>query len=500
MPRSPNTLNFVKAGVIVKELVQHRSYIAITDYNLGECKKVEKCFSYFENWVVHPVGIIYDQDTRELRIFGGADPRYIQYLADGIPFRNDFSYDVYKDAPIRLRGIPRGKLQKEMIQFLVGTGDYAYTKQEPQISCNAETGEGKTFCAIAMISFMRVKTIIIVNRSNIRKNWEREVLAFTDLDPRRLMVFDTGDKIRDILDGKTDPSQYHVFIVVHRMLDNIAKERGWPAIRELFCKLGIGLKIYDEAHKEFFNTTFIDCYTHVYKTIYLTATPKLNSPKANFIFQHIFKRVPKFNQRALGYTDAKKHIVMLAFIYNSRPDIYWTKRCYNRRLRYFSARDHSMYQIEADQIFFTVIDRCIRNMVVENEYRMLILVSRIVACDEIVQFIKDNFKNIVVGAYHSKISKKDKEEVLKNCKIIVSTNASLGLGETIKDLQVVINAEAHRNFGDQASGRLRRFQDGRTCFYCELIDIGFKSIFNQWRSRVKHYADIFKEVIKIDTK
>ena len=62
---------------------------------------------------------------------------------------------------------------------------------------------------------------------------------------------------------------------------------------------------------------------------------------------------------------------------------------------------------------------------------------------------------------------------------------------------VVINAEAHRNFGDQASGRLRRHEDGSTCYYCEFVDLGFKNIHNQWKSRRKHYADIFKEVITI---
>jgi hypothetical protein len=137
-------------------------------------------------------------------------------------------------------------------------------------------------------------------------------------------------------------------------------------------------------------------------------------------------------------------------------------------------------------------------MVIDKDYRMLILVSRTIACDTIVDFIHDNYKQIKAGAFHSKIAANDKERVLKECKIIVSTNASLGLGETIPELRVVINAEAHRNFGDQASGRLRRFDDGSTCFYCEFVDVGFKSIFNQWKSRKKHYADIFKEVITIN--
>jgi hypothetical protein len=480
------------------ELVQHRSYLAITDYQIGDCKRVENFFTYVENWKSHAVGIIYNSQYKELRMFGGSDAGRIQMLAQGLPFRSEYySFDAYEVAPIRLQGIPKSQLQKEMIQFLVGTGKYAQNANESQFSCNAETGEGKTFCAIAMMSFMRVKTMIIVNRTNIRNNWEREVLTFTDLDSRRLLVLDNGDIIRNILDGKMDASKYHVFIVIHRMLDNIAKERGWDAIGQLFRILKIGLKIYDEAHKEFLNTTFIDCHTNTYKTLYLTATLKLSNPKANFIYQNVFRNIPKFNQRALGYNDSKKHIVMLCFMYNSRPSIDWKSKCYNSRLKYFSAKDHSIYQIEDDSIFFVLIDRCIREMVIDKDYRMLILVSRTIACDTIVDFIKENYQGIKAGAFHSKISATDKEYALQECKIIVSTNASLGLGETIAGLKVVINAEAHRNFGDQASGRLRRHDDGSTCFYCEFVDIGFKNIQNQWKSRRKHYADIFKEVVTI---
>lgn len=481
------------------ELIQHRSYIAITDYNIGDCKKVENFFTYKENWTTHAVGIIYNPVERELRIFGGSDAGKIQYLAGGLPFRSEYyMHDVYASTHIRLQGIPKNQLQKEMIQFLVGTGKYERNKEEAQLSCNAETGEGKTFCAIAMMSFMRVKTMIIVNRTNIRNNWQREILQFTDLDARRVLVLNNGDIIRRILDGKLNPEHYHVFLVVHRMLDNIAKERGWEAIGELFRKLKIGLKIYDEAHKEFLNTTFIDCYTNTFKTLYLTATLKLSNPKANFIYQNAFRKIPKFNQRALGYNDAKKHIAMLCFMYNSKPSIDWKSKCYNARLKYFSAKDHSIYQIEDDQVFFILLDKCIQDMVVKNDYRMLILVSRTIACDTIVKFIEENYPDIKAGSFHSKINPTEKERVLNECKIIVSTNASLGLGETIAKLRVVINAEAHRNFGDQASGRLRRFDDGSTCFYCEFVDTGFKSIYNQWKSRKKHYIDIFKDVITID--
>ena len=136
-------------------------------------------------------------------------------------------------------------------------------------------------------------------------------------------------------------------------------------------------------------------------------------------------------------------------------------------------------------------------MVIKNGFRSLILVSRIVACDEITKYIRDTYK-LDAASYHSQISQQDKKRALGEAKVIVSTNASLGLSETIPELQFVLNAEAHRNFGDQASGRLRRLPGDKICIYCELVDVGFRSIVKQWNDRKKHYQVIFSEIIELN--
>ena len=383
-----------------------------------------------------------------------------------------------------------------MIQFLIGGGVYQFNHNCSQLACNAETGEGKTFCAIAMMTYLRTKTIIIVNRVNIKDTWIEEFTKFTDIDHRRILALDTKT-IGKILDGEFDPSPYNLFIVIHRTVANAAKLYGWKAIGELFIRCGIGLKIYDEAHKEFNSTCHIDAYTNTRKTIYLTATLKIAGRLANYIFQKVFTTIPKFDQRALGYTDSKKHITMIVQFYNSHPDIDDRTRC--KTNHGFSAREHSLYQIERDNEFMQILLANVDKMVVRNGFRSLILVNRIIACKEVALHIKNAYPELKVGIYNSDVRDEEKHRVLEEDQVIVSTNQSLGMSKTIDNLQWVCNCEAFYTdtTGDQASGRLRRLKGDKRCFYTELIDLGFPSIRNQWKARKKHYLEIFNEVIEI---
>ena len=478
----------------MREIVKRATHIAITDYLPNRIRSLESKFSYRKNNEQIVIGMIYDKDSNELRIFGGANLNIIKYTSNFLPVRLDYGYDTIKPISTRLRVMPRDKLQEYMIQFLIGAGQYEMNYNFTQLSCNAETDSGKTFAAIAMISYVRVKTAIIVNRINIKDNWIKEIKKFTDMDMKRVCELDTKT-LNDILDDKFDTDIYHIFVVVHRTVQNFAKERGWSSLGIVFNKIGIGLKIFDEAHREFANTTYIECYTNTAKTLYLTATRKLSDPQANYIYQRLFVDMPKFDQASLGYTDHKKHITMLAVFYNSNPSLTQIKVCKTKAG--FSAVKHSLYQIESDNHFFGMISTLVEKFSIGKGFRTLILVSRIVACEEVKDFIASQFPDTTVGVYHSKVSDEEKDRVFYNDHIIVSTNRSLGEAVTIPKLQFVLNCEAHNNYGDQASGRLRKFDENEKYIYAELIDEGFPSIKLQWKNRKKLYETKFGKIISV---
>ena len=480
----------------MNEVIRYASHVAITNYTPGDCPGLEHLLSYKEQWKTVFIGTVYDDNKKELLIFGGIDD-WILKAKTGKDVIEDYNYDEAIKSSIRLRKTSlKSKLQSEMIRFLTAGKNYEQNYNHSQLSCNADTGEGKTFCAVTAITQYRTRTMIILNRVNILNQWRDELLKFTDVDYMKVITLDT-ETIVEIYNGKHTRRRWDIFLVGHRTLANAAKLIGWEGIGEVFRKLGIGLKIYDEAHREFANTALVDCYTNTKKTIYLTATPKLSGPKANYIYQTLFRGMPKFNQRELGFNESKKHIQMIAVIYNSQPSSEAKHRC--KTIRGFNSKEHSIYQINSDNKFEEILMGLIDKMAIKNGFRSLIYVSRIVACDTIVKWIKTEYPDISVSAYHSEIPKADKEDIINNSQIIVSTNQSLGLGENIPNLQWVCNCEAFSTdtIGIQASGRLRRLED-KKCFYTELLDFGFKSIRKQWASRRKLYSDIFNNVLQID--
>lgn len=479
-------------------LVKRPSHLAILNYYPGDLPEIEMAFTYREVWTTHTIGMLYDEESRELRIFGGANPYYLQKIANtGLEIVEDLCFDKYEPISLRLKNFPRDQLQNEMIQFLIAGGKYQYTYNFPQIACNAQTGEGKTFCAIAMITYLRMKTIIILSRVNIKNNWISEIQSFTDIDHRRILLLDSKN-IDKILSGKLNTSQYVVYVAIHRTICNAAKKYGWKVIGELFKLCSIGLKIYDEAHKEFNSTMHIDAYTNTRKTLYLTATLKIAGRQANWIFQRAFREIPKFDQKELGYNNSKKHIIAVIERYDSKPDIEDRTECKDRHG--FNARKHSLYQIDRDRYFYDIFDSTVEKFTIRNSMRTLILLNRVIACETIAERLRRMYPDKKIATWHHKVKQVDKDRAKEEADIIVSTNQSLGMGETIKDLRCVINCEAFftDTLGFQASGRLRRLESKEFCYYIELIDEGFPSIKNQWKARKKEYLSLFNQVMEID--
>ena len=486
------------------KLIKYPTHYLLEGYELGENAALERALSKFERFAnggcrFDPVGYVYDSETKRMRIPGGMNPYHVMKLTGYKIDASNNNYDPYDNISIRCVSSPRDELQIDMLQFLIGEGKFTENKWNPQLACNAATGVGKTFGAIATQTYMRCRMLVIVNRTNIANNWMSECLKFTDVDKERILLLDTST-CRDIVEGRLNPLKYYTFFVLQQTLRSFATSEGysWQSVGELFARLRIGLKVYDEANMEFRNTLMIDCYTNTYKTLYLTATMKRSDMGENIVFQRAFKAVPKFDQYALGYNDSKKHIIMLLIRYNSYPSVVWRSKCKSSG-HGFNAKVHSDYQISDDSEFYDIIFDLIDRYTVQKNFRTLLLVSKINSCDIIAEQLREMFPNKKIGIYNSSIGKVEKARVLEEDEIIISITKSLGFSETISNLRMVINCEAFRfdGTGDQASGRLRKLPNNENCLYVELCDDGFPSITKQVRDRIGFYTKLFQRIIEI---
>ena len=482
----------------MKKIIVNRSHIDITDYELGENPSFEKSLSTYDRmyYKYNPIGFIYEKENKIMKVSSGLDLNYLSSKLDRI-VENNYECDPYESISIRLKGLPRSKLQQEAIQFLVGEGDFSYSRVYSQLMLNLDTGEGKTYCAIAASTFLKSRVLIITHQTNIKTQWIDAYLNFTDIDERCIVNLDSSARIERYLNDERKLEHVKVFTVNHATLRSIVNHYGVEYLTEMFKTLKIGLKIYDEAHLEFENILLIDSYTNTKKTIYLTATVGRSNIDENKIYMSCFKGIPKYEQVGHGYTDSRKHITYLAYFYNSNPSYMEKVHCTNKYG--FDGIKYSKYQTNHAERLLPHLVALIKKFANDPNYTCLVTMATIDGCDAYQYLLQEEFPDMNIKVYHSKLNKNEKDEALEKANIIVSTSKSLGTGKNIPNLRVVINCEAFGSkiIGIQTSGRLRVLPDGKNSLYVEMIDLGFKNIKNQYNRRLKHYKQTFGKLISV---
>ena len=155
------------------------------------------------------------------------------------------------------------------------------------------TGEGKTYLGVAYTAYMNMKTIIITASVNWLEQWEKRIIEYTNILHREICFIKGTATINNLFRKPIDEvDRYKVYLITHATILNYANTNGSDKVGELFNHLGIGVKIFDEAHVNFDNMVCIDYHTNTFKTLYLSATPARGDEGENKIFNLYFKNVP----------------------------------------------------------------------------------------------------------------------------------------------------------------------------------------------------------------
>jgi superfamily II DNA or RNA helicase len=458
--------------------VKHTS-ITIPNYELGDSEKIEHMLSVWNDlyYRFDSIGFHYNEEKKELLLPRGLDLNYLEHHFQ-MPLEIDYKSDKASPASYRLKTEPRSDIQRKSISYLLGEGDFAYTKKHSQLSLNLDTGDGKTYCVIAALTFMKTKSMIITHKDNIKTQWCNSIKKMTDIDEKYIFNIDGSSTIKKIL--KLDKLPYKIYLVNHRTIHSFAKKHGWDKISELFEKLEIGVKVFDEAHLEFENLMRTDLHTNTKKTFYLTANFERSDYKENKVFKLCFKNIPKYGVETKR--EKRKHINYVTVKFNSKPSL--ADRAGMRgRKGWFDKNKYSDYLMEK-QIFFDVLLWLTEYFTSKLDGKMLLLLSKIDATENVADYMRQVMENKTVGIFNSKISDDDKEKALM-CDIISSTPKSLGTGDDVPGLRFVINVEPYTSTitANQISGRLREYGPEAFTFYIELIDEGFPDIVKMAKKR-----------------
>lgn len=485
------------------KMVLTNSAIIINDYNLGDCPTLERTFKIWDP-VCHTyniIGMYYDEINKRLYLPRGSDVSYVKRKLQSTSMEDitstvDRAHNYGYTANIKMKKAPRNERQMEALQFMLCKDKYNINSGKSQFSVNLSTGMGKTYCATGTISYLGIRTAIITAQSGILEQWKQRLKDYTDISMNEIVLLEGSAVLNRILNDQSSVTGKSIYLITHSTLQQYGTTYGWDKVGEVFKKLGIGIKIFDEAHQNFVNMAMIDFFTNTWRTYYLTATPKRSSKDEDKIYQIYMKNIPSIS---LFDDEIDPHTKYIAMRYNSNPRPMDIINC---RSEYYGL-NHNKYiaYLMTNERFWIMFDY-IFNLIYRAGGRALFYIGTNDAILKVRDRILLNYPELInqIGVYTSISEDKPFE---KTKKYILTTTKSAGAGEDIAHLKYsVVLAEPFKSevLTVQSLGRTR---DPNT-IYLELVDVGFKQLvayYNAKKPVFKKYAtssnqiDVSKEKI-----
>lgn len=474
------------------KIIVKQTHIEVPNYTLGGKIEIEKMLSVWDD-IYHkliPIGYSYDEETRTLILPRGLDLGFLESKFN-LPLEIDRNYNKYNRVSYKLKVEPRDDNQVRSIAFLLGEGEFNYAKRYSQQTLNLDVGQGKTYVTIAASTFLQMTTLVITHVNGIKSQWMSSYTKFTNID-EQYMCDIRGSKQIDKLMKEKNP-KYKIYFVNHDTIKSWCKKNGWDKLNDVFKHLGIGLKIYDEAHVEFSSVLNIDFNTNVYKTFYLTATFERGFYSENKVFYNCFKNIAKFGVETKE--SLRKHIVYIAVKFNTKPNIDQQIKIKGRKG--FDRNAYIDYQIKNGKIFDVI--KYVSEYFKNQEGKLVVLSSKIDSSFIFTEYMQELYPDKKVIPWNSQVSDEIKETV-NECDIISSTPKSLGTGIDIHGLRFMIMTEPYSSqiTANQVPGRLREYGPDMYTFYVELIDMGFPKVNEMYRKRMKIFKERFVSINEIN--
>lgn len=493
----------------MNEITFYPTYTKISNYEKGSNTYIERSLSVWDKATFSYTfeGYRIDEDGN-LYIPGGFDKGVIENN-----FKNHTVRDLrvdYFDIPRKNEGIemkfkPRDEIQEKSLQFLA---DSKYDMDAYQKFLSLKTGQGKTFCAVSYISFSKRIPMIFVHNKNLADQWFERILDFTNLEKENVYLISGSRSVDKLYKmSKDERANIKFYIAIHATIDSLYKKDS-NFIKDLFDKLDISVKIFDEAHLRWENILNVDFNTNC-RSIYLTATEGRSDPAEDRVYKSIFKMAPKFsdNSRKIKEKPKRYHNVVI-YKYKSNPDPEFMAAFMSKSARRgFNINFYTEYiTTQRFKEFYEPLKKFILKAVYPESMgyirKTMILVKQVELLERLYEELSNDLfgRNIVIAKKHSKLTKSEREENdVEKADLIITTDSSMGTGSDIKGLEMVISTIPTSSdiVTTQILGRLR-YIENMNVYFVDYVDISFDKCKKQLSSRInkvyKKHALTIKEL------
>lgn len=369
--------------------------------------------------------------------------------------------------------------QLPVIEYMVSDG---YRKV-----VSLQTGQGKTLSALFAIAQIAQRTVLIIKPMYI-KRWLDDVANANGiyyLSPKELVVVQGSGDLATILTMAVEGTLNYKFLIIsNRTFANYIKDykEGVSMEKyanvspmEFFQTLKVGVRLIDEAHQDFYACFMADLFTHVPKSIELSATLEPDDKFLTSMYEIIYPREMRF---AGG--EYVKYIDVISVPYKLDPDIKQVVRFNQKgRISYsHNVMEESILKSKKrSDNFLQMIEDLTKKHFIDKRhqnYKLLIFCSRVDMCELVATHLSLLYPNLKITKY----TQEEDYSILTQMDIIVSTPISSGTAVDIPKLQVVINTVAigSTQANLQMIGRLRQLRDVENLnptfiyTYCQDID------------------------------
>lgn len=267
---------------------------------------------------------------------------------------------------------------------------------------------------------------------------------------------------------------------------------------DLFKVLKVGVRIIDEAHQDFHQCFKTDLFSHIPKTIELSATLTPDSPFLKNMYEIMYPLEDR-----LGGGVYNKYINVFSVPYRLDKTNNQSVRVNQRGMLSYShgsLEESIMKDKKRLENYLDMILDLTENYFIQKrhaDFKLLIFAGRVELCKIIVEKLQTLYPKLKISKY----TEEDDYSVLADVDIIVSTPISSGTAVDIPRLQVCINTVAigSTQANLQMIGRLRELRGvdiKPTFLYLYCVDIAkhveyhVKKRNHTFKDRVLSYTDL----------
>lgn len=473
------------------KVIVRPSAIILTPYRQRQCYAIEKMLAVWDMNVNRYTSFLYEFEAEDpkkdphlgvLRIPRGLGLDTVKSALDCqseeytvIDQTND--YKQYRNIKMEMVLPPKNQIQEDSIKFLKDSGYHNH-----QSFLALDVGNGKTYCATYHIAAEKKATMII--SYNLAYQWEERMQEYSDIvsgNENGGIVNIVGSQyFEDCVSGKVKPTAA-VYLTTIGTLHSYQKLHGKGSLQDIVNALGIGIKVFDEAHNRYLLFNSIDLNMQTDETIYLSATPGRSVKAEDRMFSKIYKNVPTFGTFTAQYSD---FYVIRYITFDSRSTV--EDRSSFKTPRGLNSFKYMRYLFDKfGENLLRMVMYYSEPILKENPKGKLLIVTDWIRDIEFTRdWFNKNYPQYTVGTYCQLVKNKEDKELELNKRIIVGTIGSMQNGKDIPNLQIIFPLTTFSSsiVTRQLLGRLRPLKD-KDVYYFDIADLSVSGIMQQRRER-----------------